>query len=62
MIPDEQFIRIVKNHGIDRTLFATDSPWGGQKETLEYLGKLDFTEEELDWILYLNAMELLGMR
>jgi len=61
-IPDKQFIRIVKNHGIDRTLFATDSPWGGQKETLEYLGKLGFTKEELERILCLNAMELLGMR
>ncbi|MHB8127921.1 MAG: amidohydrolase family protein [Mobilitalea sp.] len=62
MIPDEQFMRIVKNHGIDRTLFATDSPWGGQKEVLEYLGKLDFTEDELERILCRNAMELLGMR
>ena len=62
MIPDEQFMRIVKNHGIDWTLFASDSPWGGQKENMEYLSKLDFTEEELVRILCLNAMELLGMR
>lgn len=61
-IEEEQFIRIVKNHGVDRVLFATDSPWDGQKETLEYIRKLDFTEEEMERILYRNAMELLGLR
>lgn len=62
MIPDEQFVKIVKNHGADRILFATDSPWGGQKETLENVKKLDFTEEELEYILHRNAEELLGLR
>ncbi|MDD3173712.1 MAG: TatD family hydrolase [Herbinix sp.] len=60
-ISDEQFVRIVKNHGADRVLFATDSPWGGQKETLEYIRNLDFTEEELDRMLWRNAEELLGL-
>ena len=61
MIDDKQFVRIVKNHGVDRTLFATDSPWGGQKETYEHLKKLDFTEKELKKILYQNAKALLGL-
>lgn len=60
MIADEQFERIVKNHGADRVLFATDSPWGGQGETAEHLKKMDFTEEELERIFYKNALELLG--
>lgn len=58
---DEQFIRIVKNHGADRILFATDSPWDGQKEALEYIRKLDLSEEELEHILHRNAEELLGI-
>jgi len=58
---DEQFVRIVKNHGADRILFATDSPWAGQKETLEYILGLDLTEEELERVLYRNAAELLGL-
>jgi len=61
-IDDEQFVRIAKNHGADRILFATDSPWSGQKETLEHLSKLDFTQEELERILNGNAMELLGLK
>lgn len=59
MIADEQFERIVKNHGADRTLFATDSPWGSQYDTLMHLKKLNFTEEEMECILYRNALELL---
>jgi len=62
IIEDKQFMRIVQNHGADRTLFATDSPWGGQKETLEHLRKLDFSEEELERICCTNAMGLLGLR
>jgi predicted TIM-barrel fold metal-dependent hydrolase len=58
---DEQFVRIVRNHGADRILFASDSPWGGQKESLEYIKKLDFTEEEIERILYRNAAELLSL-
>lgn len=60
-INDNQFIRIINNHGADRILFATDSPWSGQKETLEYLCKLDFMKEELERILHGNAEVLLGM-
>ncbi len=59
-IKDEQFIRIVRNHGTDKMLFATDSPWGGQKETLDFINSLGFTKEELNKILYLNGAKLLN--
>ena len=58
-ISDEQFLRIVNNHGADRILFASDSPWAGQEETYEHLRKLPFTEEEMERILWQNAEELL---
>lgn len=61
IINDEQFLRIVKNHGADRILFASDSPWSDQGETYEYLMKLNLTDEEKERILYRNAMDLLGM-
>lgn len=60
-ISDGQFIRIVRNHGADRIVFASDSPWGGQKETAEYLRKLDLTKEEKEQILSGNAAQLLGI-
>jgi predicted TIM-barrel fold metal-dependent hydrolase len=60
-LPDEQFIRIIRNHGADRILFSTDSPWSGQKESLEYIKHLELTKEELERILHSNAEELLGL-
>ncbi len=61
IINKDQFIRIIRDHGADRILFASDSPWGGQRETLEQLKKVELTEEELDRILYRNAEEILGL-
>lgn len=58
-IPDEQFIRIVRMHGSEKILFATDSPWAGQKEFVDYLNHMDITEEEKQQILGENACRLL---
>lgn len=58
-MPKEQFVRMVRNHGADKVLFASDSPWGGQKEFVEYFYELDFTEEEQTNILACNAEKLL---
>lgn len=60
-ISDEQFTRIVKNHGADRVLFGSDSPWDSQREAYESLMKLDFTGEEFERILYRNSLDLLEM-
>jgi predicted TIM-barrel fold metal-dependent hydrolase len=55
----EQFRRILAHHGADRILFATDSPWGGQKESIAYLRSLDLPEDTLEKILGGNALQLL---
>ena len=60
-IPDEQFVRIVRTHGADKILFATDSPWAGQKEFIELLSGMPLTEEEKDQIFYKNACSLLAI-
>ena len=60
-IADEQFIRIMRAHGSDKVLFATDSPWAGQKEFVDYLKTMDITEEEKNLILGENARKLLGL-
>lgn len=59
-ISDEQLIRIIRKHGCDRILFATDSPWGGQKETVEQVQRLALTQEEKESIFYKNAIKLLS--
>lgn len=60
-ISSEQFMRIIRNHGVNRILFATDSPWDGQKESLDAIQNLDFSEQELSLILGQNAAQLLGI-
>ncbi len=57
----EQFRRIVKNHGADRILFGTDSPWSGQKECIRYITEMDLTEVETERIFWKNGAELLGL-
>ncbi len=60
-ISDGQFIRICRNHGPDKILFATDSPWSGQKESVEYFSNMDMTEKEKRLILTENAKKLLTL-
>lgn len=58
--PKEQFKRVIQNHGYKRILFATDSPWSGQKESVQAIRDLSLPEEEEQAILYKNALDLLG--
>jgi predicted TIM-barrel fold metal-dependent hydrolase len=57
----EQFLRIVKNHGADRVLFASDSPWSNAKAEIEHLKALPISENERKSIFYDNAKMLLKL-
>jgi predicted TIM-barrel fold metal-dependent hydrolase len=59
--PHEQFMRIVRNHGADKILFASDSPWSNAKKEINHLMGLDLTEEEKEKILCGNAKRLLRL-
>jgi predicted TIM-barrel fold metal-dependent hydrolase len=59
--PQEQFLRIVKNHGADKILFASDSPWSSAKNEVEYLEALPLSEKEKSSILSGNAERLLNI-
>ena len=57
---DEDVIRVIKNHGADKILFATDSPWNGQKEYIERFKSLPYISDiEKEMILGKNAEQLL---
>ncbi|MCD8222623.1 MAG: amidohydrolase family protein [Clostridiales bacterium] len=56
----EQFERIVRNHGADRILFGSDSPWSDQGETIRCVRESGLAEEEVSKILGENAMGLLN--
>ncbi len=61
-ITEEQFLRIVHTHGADKILFATDSPWKGQKEFIKLLSDMPLTSNEKELIFSGNACRLLGIR
>ena len=58
-ISDEQFLRIVRNHGVEKILFATDSPWKNQAEDVKKIMSLPLTEHEIGLIMHKNAEGLL---
>lgn len=59
MIADDLFLKILKKHGADRILFATDSPWSGQVESLAQIRRLVVNEQEREMILGRNAQRLI---
>ena len=46
-------------HGADKILFATDSPWRGQKEFVTRMNEIRLTEEERAQIFSGTARRLL---
>ncbi|MCL2461315.1 MAG: amidohydrolase family protein [Defluviitaleaceae bacterium] len=58
---EEQFLRIVKNHGADRILFGSDAPWSDAGYEIARLRGLNrLTDEEKEGILGGNAGKILG--
>lgn len=56
------FLKIIRNHGIDKVLFGTDYPTTTEpKSQIEWLMNLPLTEEEKERIFYKNAQELLKL-
>ena len=57
---DEDIVRVIKHHGADKILFATDTPWNGQKEYVERFKALEgLSDTEKEMILGTNAEKLL---
>lgn len=57
----EKCREIIRKHGADKILFATDSPWVDRKEYLKVFFSLGLSEEENRKILAGNAAKLLGI-
>lgn len=53
--------RIIENHGADRVLFATDSPWEDQGEALAALRSLGLSAQDYAKVTCENACALLGI-
>ena len=55
------FVKILKKHGANKILFATDSPWSNAAVGIEYILNLPISDEEKEQILSKNAMGLLKL-
>lgn len=59
-ISDEQALRIIRNHGADKILLASDCPWHPSSAEIGMIDRLGLTEEERGMICSGNALRLLG--
>lgn len=57
---EETLLRVIKAHGADKILFATDNPWSDPCISAERIRRLPLTEDELQKIFFKNAVSLLG--
>lgn len=60
-LSDEDFVRLMRKHGADKVLFATDSPWEDQTDYIGRMTRMSMTEEEKQSVFSGNAAALLGM-
>ena len=61
LLQEEAFMQMVRLFGARRILFGTDSPWSGQKESVDWIRALPLAEEEKAAILGGNARRLLEL-
>lgn len=60
ILPDEEFLRIVRKHGIDKILFGTDTPWFDQGAAVKWIDQMKLSDSDKEAILHKNATDLLG--
>ena len=60
-LSDNNFVRIVRKHGVDKILFATDSPWESQKDYIARIQNTSLTAQEKELIFSANARRLLAL-
>ncbi|MBQ8696715.1 MAG: amidohydrolase family protein [Clostridia bacterium] len=53
---------LIRDHGADRVLFASDSPWEDQAHALDTLRSLGLSPEEFEKITCKNACHILGVK
>ena len=58
-ISPEQCKRIIMNHGSEKVLFGSDSPWNNPRTEYEFIVGLGLNEADNDNIFYKNALKIL---
>lgn len=61
-LPDERLLDMIRRHGADKILFATDIPLAKPGKEIARLAQIGLDDDELEAILWGNAKRLLGDR
>ncbi len=61
MIDEKLFAEIVKKHGVERILFASDLPWSNPLNEMNMIARLPVSAGDKDRIYWKNAVDLLGL-
>lgn len=56
-----QIERIIKNHGADKILYASDYPWSSLKDNVKIAKSLNLSDREKELIFYKNSEKILGI-
>lgn len=59
LLKADDFKRMILNHGTNKIIFGTDSPWGGQSKMIKEFFKTPLSSNDREKILYQNALKLL---
>ena len=57
----DMFLKLCEKHGVDKILFATDSPWSDAHRDIETINNLPLSNAEKEVIFSGNAMKLLNV-
>ena len=60
-LPDDRYLAMMRAHGMEKILFASDSPCGPPIPQLDRLLSLPLTDEEKSLVCWENAQQLLNL-
>lgn len=60
-MPKHEMEQLIKTHGVEKFLYATDCPWSSGIKTQEVIKSLNLLEEHKEKIFYKNAAKLLNI-
>ncbi len=58
-IPEDKLIKLIRKHGTEKILFATDCPWADQTKFVNIINTLNLTDTERSLITHKNAINIL---
>ena len=60
-ISDEMLEKIIRKHGADKVLLASDAPWQRPADAVEQIQNLPLSDAQKEWIFHKSAEHLLNL-